>query len=119
MTSPLDQFRQVMTGPLPPEGVDDIAEHLSEQARQACRGYGLSNAEIYCGGGLVTFFLTERDAWEAVIVGPNAYQFYPGFVSSDGGAISWLNIWVTDNYNLDKFTAVLKEAFEQAAHTGH
>lgn len=111
---PFDHFRLVMRGPNAPQGVRAIAELLEAQARQACLNCGLGAAEIYCGGGLVTMFLTERDAWEAVIVGPNAFQLYPGFLSADGEAITWANIWVADDYDLDKFIAALEEAFEQA-----
>ena len=110
-----DHFRLVMTGPFAPRDVTAIAELLEAQARQASLDCGLGSAEIYCSGGVVTLLLTERDAWEAVIVGPNAYQLYPGFLSADGEAITWPNIWVADDYNLDKFTIALEEAFEQAA----
>ena len=115
MMEPFEHFRLVMTGPSAPQGVTEIATLLKGQARQACINCGLSNAEIYCGGGLVTLLLSERDAWEAVVVGPNAYQLYPGFVSTDGEAITWPNIWVADDYNLDKFVLELTEAFEKAA----
>ncbi|MEQ1607839.1 MAG: hypothetical protein ABL956_02545 [Hyphomonadaceae bacterium] len=114
-----DYFRLVMAGPSAPQGVTEIAELLEEQARQACADCGLGKAEIYCGGGLVTLFLTERDAWEAVIVGADAYQLYPGFVSADGCQITWPNIWVADNYNLNTFTTALKGAIERAARSDH
>ena len=110
-----DHFRLTMAGPFAPQGVGEIAELLERHARQACVDRGLSRAETYCGGGVVTLLLTERDAWEAVIVGPNAYRLYPGFLSADGEAITWPNIWVADDYSLDKFTIALEEAFEQAA----
>jgi hypothetical protein len=115
MMGPFDHFRVMMTAPFAPRAVTEIAKLLEGQARQACMNCGLNSAEIYCGDGLVTLFLTERDAWEAVIVGPNAYQLYPGFLSADGEEIVWPNIWVADNYNLDKFTMALEEAFKQAA----
>ena len=115
MMGPFEHFRLVMTGPFAPQGVAEIAELLEGQARQACVNCGLSSAEIYCGGGVVTLLITERDAWEAVIVGPNAYRLYPGYLSADGEAITWPNIWVADDYNLDKFTTALEEAFEHAA----
>jgi hypothetical protein len=109
-----DHFRLVMTGPFAPQGVSEIAELLEGQARQASVELGLSDAEIFCGGGVVTLLLTERDAWEAVIVGPNAYRLYPGFLSADGESITWPNIWVADDYDLEKFSRLLEEAFEQA-----
>lgn len=115
MIGPFEHFRLVMIGPSAPQDVSEIAELLEDQAHQACAICGLSNAEIYSGGGLVTLLLTERDAWEAVVVGPNAYQLYPGFVSADGDAITWPNIWVADDYTLDKFILELGEAFKQAA----
>jgi hypothetical protein len=114
MVASFDHFRLVMTAPSAPRGIIEIASLLERQARQACSSRGLNSAEIYCGGGVVTLLLTERDAWEAVIVGPDAYRLYPGFLSADGEAISWPNIWVADDYNLDKFVAALEEAFDQA-----
>ena len=113
-----DHFRLVMTGPFAPPGVDQIAELLEGHARRACVNCGLSGAEIYCGGGVVTLLLTARDAWEAVIVGPNAYRLYPGFHSADGQTITWPNIWLAGDDDLDKFTKALEEAFEQAARPG-
>jgi|CXWL01.1.fsa_nt_gi hypothetical protein len=110
-----DHFRVVMSGPFAPQGAGEIADLLEGHARRACAERGFSNAEVYCGGGVVTLLLTERDAWEAVIVGRNAYRFYPGFLNADGESITWPNIWVADDYNLDKFTTALEEAFEQAA----
>ena len=110
-----DHFRLVMTGPSAPQEVAEIVELLKGQSRQVCKDCGLSGAEIYGGGGLLMLILTERDAWEAVIVGPNAYQLYPGYISADGQEITWPNIWVADDYNLDKFVMALEEAFEQAA----
>src|SRR5882672_7506999 len=98
-----DHFRLVMTGPFAPRGVAEIAELLEGQARQACLNFGLGSAEIYRGDRVVTLLLTERDAWEAVIVGPGAYQLYPGFLSADGETITWPNIWVAGDYDLDKF----------------
>jgi hypothetical protein len=109
-----DHFRMVMTGPSAPRGVSEIAELLEGQARQACSNCGLGSAEIFRDGGVVTLLLTERDAWEAVIVGPNAYQLYPGSFSADGRAITWLNVWVADDYELDEFTTALEEVFERA-----
>ena len=109
-----DHFRLVMMGPFAPRDVSEIVELMDGQVRQACSDCGLNSAEIYSGGGQVTLILTERDAWEAVIVGPNAYQLYPGYISADGQEITWPNIWVADDYNLDKFVMALEEAFEQA-----
>ncbi len=104
-----------MSGPFAPQGAGEIAVLLEGHAGRACVERGFGNAEIYCGGNVVTLLLTERDAWEAVIVGPNAYRFYPGFLSADGESITWPNIWIADDYDLDKFTAALEDAFEQAA----
>ena len=114
-----DHFRLVMSGPFAPQGDAEIAKLLEGQVRQACKECGFGSAEIYCGGGLVTLLLTERDAWEAVVVGPNAYQLYPGYISANGQEITWPNIWVADDYDLDKFILVLEEAFEQAGRPVH
>jgi hypothetical protein len=116
---PFDHFRQVMEGPFAPQTAFEISVFLVGQLRQACLNCSFKKADIYCGGSVVTLFLTEQDAWEAVIVGPNAYQFYPGFLSSDGETIVWPNIWVADDYDLVTFVRALEEAFEHAARARH
>lgn len=114
-----DAFRLVMTGPFAPREAGDIAALLAVHAREVAAARGLADAEILCGGEIVTLFLTERDPWEAVVVGANAYQLYPGFISADGGSITWPNIWVADDYPLDTFIAALEEAFAAAGRALH
>jgi hypothetical protein len=50
-----------------------------------------------------------------VVVGPDAYQLYPGFLREERDEIVWPNIWVADNLTLEKFVARLEEAVLQAA----
>jgi len=113
--SSFEHFRLLMTGPFAPQADTEIAAHLARAVREACAARGLGNAEIHCGGGMVTLFLTERDAWEAVVVGPDAYQFYPGFLNATDGSITWPNIWVADDYTLDTFLGELEAALDEAA----
>jgi len=111
----LGAFRETMTGRSAPQAPEDVAKLLDGCVIEACAELGLREADIYCGGQIVTMFLTPDHAWEAVIVGPDAYQLYPGFISSDGGSISWPNVWVADNYSLAKFVDALEDAFKEAA----
>lgn len=114
-----EPFRLLMTGAFAPQLDTEIAEHLARAVQDACVARGLNNTEIHCGGGLVTLFLTEQHAWEVVVVGPDAYQFYPGFLNATDGSITWPNIWVADDYTLDKFLAELEAALDEAARTQH
>jgi hypothetical protein len=114
-----EHFRLLMTGPFAPQLAVEIAEHLARATQQACATRGLTSAEIHCGGGIVTLFLTEREAWEAVVVGADAYQFYPGFLNATDGSITWPNIWVADDYTLDKFLTELEAALDEAARPLH
>jgi hypothetical protein len=111
----LDRFSQAMTNASSPKAPEEIALLLDACVRQACAGLKLADAEIYCGGGLVTMFLTPKHAWEAVIVGADAYQLYPGFVRDDGETIVWPNVWVADNYSMTKFVDALQDALKEAA----
>jgi hypothetical protein len=111
----LDRFRWAMTDASAPTTPEEIATLLDVCVRQACGDLGLAEAEIFCGGGLVTMFLTPRHAWEAVVVGPDAYQLYPGFVREDGETIVWPNVWVGDNYSLENFAGDLEEEMRKAA----
>jgi hypothetical protein len=114
-----EHFRLLMTGPFAPQRDTEIAEHLARAVLEACAARSLGNAEIHCGGGLVTLLLTEQHAWEAVVVGPDAYQFYPGFPNATDGSITWPNIWVADDYPLDKFLRELESALDEAARPPH
>ena len=111
----LDRFRLAMADASAPDAPDEIAPLLDVCVRQACADLGLTEAEIYCGGGLVTMFLTPRHAWEAVVVGANAYQLYPGFIRDGGDTIVWPNIWVAADYSLEKFVGILEDELGKAA----
>lgn len=100
-------FRTAMTSPEAPTQPRQIAGWLAQAVRGECAAGGWNPAEIEARGPLVTMILSDTVAWEAVVVGPDAYQFYPGFVRDD--SITWANIWVADNYTLEKFLEVLAE----------
>jgi hypothetical protein len=110
-----DQFRKAMSFAAAPMEPPAIARWVEATVREASAEAGLPNAEIYCGGPIVTMFLTPRHPWEAVVVGPDAYQLYPGFLREEGDEIVWPNIWVADDLGLEKFVARLEEAVLQAA----
>jgi hypothetical protein len=111
----LDAFRMIMSEVPASTTPESIGNLLDMCVTQACRKLGLAEAEIHSGGPIVTMFLTPKDAWEAVIIGPDAYQLYPGFLRDDGETIVWPNIWVADNYSLEKFVASLEEELSKAA----
>jgi hypothetical protein len=110
-----DQFRKAMSLAIAPMEPPAIARWVAATARQASTEAGLPEAEIYCGGPIVTMFLTPRHPWEAVVVGPDAYQLYPGILRDGGEEIVWPNVWVADNLTLEKFVARLEEAILKAA----
>jgi hypothetical protein len=114
-----DQFRKAMSFGAAPMAPPAIARWVEATVREASTEAGLPNAEIYCGGPIITMFLTPRHPWEAVVVGPDAYQLYPGFLREGGPEgeeeIVWPNIWVADNLTFEKFVARLEEAVLEAA----
>jgi hypothetical protein len=114
MSAPLQDFHLAMMAPNAPIEPEEIGMLLANCARTACEKAGLAGAEIYDGGPIVTMFLSPSRAWEAVIVGPNAYQFYPGFVSEDGERITWANVWVAANYDIEMFIAAVETEIEAA-----
>src|SRR5262245_48699050 len=111
----LDSFRQAMASPGAPSEPRDIAALLEASVRQACDEFGFDEADIRCVGPTVMMLLTPRHPWEAVVIAPNAYQLYPGFLRDDGETIVWANVWVADDYTLEKFVTVLEEEFLKAA----
>jgi hypothetical protein len=110
-----DSFRQAMADGSAPTEPRDIARLLEICAVQACEALGLEEADIRSGGPVVMLLLTPRHPWEAVVVGPDAYQLYPGFLRDDGETIVWANVWVADNYTLEKLLCVLEDEFFKAA----
>jgi hypothetical protein len=110
-----DSFLQAMAAPDAPTEPREIAALLEASVQEACNALGLEEADIRSGGQIVMMFPTPRHPWEAVVVGPDAYQLYPGFLRDDGETVVWANVWVADNYSLEKFVAVLEEEFLRAA----
>ena len=88
-----------------------IGALLGGCVREACTQAGL-DADIDNRGPFVTMLLSPTSAWEAVIIGPDEYQFYPGFVREN--AITWANVWVADNYRLEKFIASVEQEIAAA-----
>jgi hypothetical protein len=115
MGRPLDAFRMIMSEVPASATPESIGYLLDMCVTQACRQLGLAEADIRSGGPIVTMFLTPKDAWEAVVVGPDAYQLYPGFLRDDGETIVWPNVWVADNYSLEKFVDMLEQELANAA----
>jgi len=110
-----DEFRRAMGLAIAPMEPSAIGRWVAATVREACFEAGIAAPEIYAGGMLVTMFLTPRHPWEVVIVGPDAYQLYPGFLRDGGDEIVWPNVWVADNYTLEKFVQLLEEAVLTAA----
>ena len=111
----IERFVDAMCAEDAPETPDEIARLLDVCVMQACGELGLAEAEIFCGGPAVTMLLSDKAAWEAVILGPDAYQLYPGFLRDDGDTIVWANVWVAAPYDLAKFANVLAEELAAAA----
>ena len=111
----IDRFVDAMCADDAPEVPDEIARLLEACVVQACGELRLANAEVFCGGPTVTMLLSDKAAWEAVILGADAYQLYPGFIRDDGETVVWANVWVAAPYDLAKFTTVLQEELMAAA----
>lgn len=111
----LEPFLEAMSAAAAPSAPEDIARLLCVCVEQAFRDLDLDDAEVFADGATVTMFPTHASAWEAVVVGANAYRLYPGVLKEDGETIVWPNIWVGENYSLAKFVANLEEDLAAAA----
>lgn len=111
----LEQFLDAMSGADAPAKPHDIARLLGVCVQRACSDLDLHEAEVFSDGALVTMFPTPTSAWEAVVVGADAYQLYPGVLRDDGETIVWANVWVADNYSLAKFVDALEQELSRAA----
>jgi hypothetical protein len=108
----LQDFHIAMMAPGAPIAPDEIGVLLADCVKTACAKAGLEEVEIYQGGPIVTMLLSPTKAWEAVIVGPNAYQFYPGMVREN--EIHWINVWVGATYDVEMFVAAVEGEIEAA-----
>ena len=102
-----------MTAPDAPDEPGRIADKLAQAVIDACAASGLVAADITAWGPIVTMIFSDTAAWEAVVVGPDAYQLYPGFIRDD--SIIWPNIWVADNYSLEQFMRELSAELTAAS----
>ncbi len=111
----LEPFLESMSAASAPSKPEDIARLLCRCVVQACSDLELAEAEVYSDGVTVTMFPTLATAWEAVIVGADAYRLYPGVLRDDGETIVWANVWVGENYSLQKLVDVLEQELSRAA----
>lgn len=111
----LEQFMNAMSGANAPKTPDDVARLLGVCVQRACADLDLHEAEVFSYGPMVTIFPTPESAWEAVVVGADAYQLYPGVLKDDGETVVWANVWVAENYSLAKFVDVLEQELSRAA----
>jgi hypothetical protein len=111
----LEQFMDAMSGAGAPSAPDDVARLLGVCVQRACSDLDLHEAEVFSYGAIVTMFPTPASAWEAVVIGADSYQLYPGMLRDDGETIVWANVWVADNYSLAKFVDVLEQELSRAA----
>ncbi|MFT3725014.1 MAG: hypothetical protein QM773_15700 [Hyphomonadaceae bacterium] len=111
----LEKFLDAMSGADAPKTPNDVARLLGVCVQRACSDLDLTEAEVFSDGPMVTMFPTQESAWEAVVVGADAYQLYPGVLKEDGETIVWANVWVGENYSLAKFVDVLEQELSRAA----
>ena len=119
--SALADFRALVEAPGGPKTPEALAAALAVAARERCEELGLAHAEITPWGPVVTLMLCKTSAWEAVAVGPDDFQFYPGQMKTDG-SIQWSNVWTADYFSLatlvDEVAAKIDEASRQVATSG-
>jgi hypothetical protein len=111
----LERFRDAMAAASAPLEPEAIAKLLEKAVIEACEEVALLDTDIRCGARVVMMLLSPRHPWETVVMGPDAYQFYPGFLRDDGETIMWANVWVGENYTLEKYLAALEQELERAA----
>jgi len=111
----LEQFMDAMSDAGAPSTPQDIARLLGVCVQRACSDLELEEAEVFADGATVTMFPTSASAWEAVVIGADAYQLYPGVLRDDGETIVWANVWVGENYSLAKFVDALEQELSRAA----
>lgn len=119
--SALADFRALVEAPGGPEMPEALAIALASAVRARCAEIGLCGAEIEAWGPVVTMILSRVSAWEAVAVGPDDFQFYPGRVKTDG-AIQWANVWTADYFSLatlvDEVAVKIDEAVRNTVNAG-
>ena len=93
-----------------PQDGEALAATLAEALQEHASDVGILEIAHY--GVTVEIELSDGNHWAAECLGPDAFHLYPGFVTE--GCVTWPNIWVADDYTLDKFLEYLKEALSPA-----
>ena len=64
-------------------------------------------ADIWFYGFSVEMELANGEHWAVECLGPNAFRLYPGIVRQD--SVTWLNVWVRDDYTLAELVEGINE----------
>jgi hypothetical protein len=64
-------------------------------------------AEVWSYGFCVEMKLVNGEYWAIECLGPNAFRLYPGVVREDH--VTWLNLWVRDDYTMDQLVDAVDE----------
>ena len=112
--SALADFRALVEAPGGPETPETLAAAFASAARARCDEAGITGAQIEAWGPVVTMVLNRTCAWEAVALGPDDFQFYPGQVKANG-TIQWSNVWTADYFSLAAFVDEVAAKIDEAA----
>ena len=116
--SALADFRARVEAPGGPQPPEAIALALAAAVRERCAEVGLGGAETEAWGCVVSIALSRSSVWEAVALGPDDFQFYPGRVKGTG-MVQWPNVWTAEYFSLsaliDGLAARIDEVAKSAA----
>ena len=82
-----------------------IAIKLHAALQLARKAAGI--AEVWSYGFCVEMKLVNGEYWAIECLGPNAFRLYPGVVRQDD--VTWLNLWVRDDYTIDELVVAVNE----------
>ena len=117
MGRPLDAFRMIMSEVPASTAPESIGNLLDMCVTQACRQLGLAEADIRSGGPDRHHVPDPEGCLGSRGRRAGCLSALSGFLRDDGETIVWPNVWVADNYNLEKFVALLEDELSKAAAT--
>ena len=97
---------------LPDEGLDGNAVAAKLYSALEAERQEAGIVDIWWYGISVEMELANGEHWAIECLGPTAFRLYPGIVRAE--SVTWLNMWVADNYSLEELIERMNEVAASA-----
>jgi len=99
----LNGFAAKLGAASPAPGRETIARSLADLLSANRSECGV--ADVWTLDASVEMKLANGEYWAVECIGPNAFRHYPAVIRNE--KVTWLNVWVADDYPLDRLVGEL------------